>query len=211
MAQLEEIRNIIMNMKSQSRVQAQEEASQIEGSTALAVEQVAVKVAEPIQIIRGGKNIGREQPLRTSNDSTIPSGTHSKPIEQQDNTSASVCTNDKIKAAVRQLVFGTDYGNIPTIKGNILFKKGALKLLQLCNFKHHDTLLEKNVDAAHEFIGYTVKVIIVDENGVPISEAIASANSKEKKFADKGFSSDYLLVNMAQKRALVQAVKELLI
>ena len=49
------------------------------------------------------------------------------------------------------------------------------------------------------------------ENGVPIAESIGSANSLEKKFADKGFSSDYLLVNMAQKRALIQAIKELLV
>ena len=83
--------------------------------------------------------------------------------------------------------------------------------LQLCGYHHNDQLLDKTVDAANGFIGYTVKVVIVDENGVPIAEAIGSANSLEKKFADKGFSSDYLLVNMAQKRALIQGIKELLV
>ena len=55
MAQLDEIRSIIMNMKAQSRAQAQAEAPQTEGSAALAIEQAAVKVAEPMQLIRGGK------------------------------------------------------------------------------------------------------------------------------------------------------------
>ena len=55
MAQLDEIRSIIMNMKAQSRAQAQAEAPQTEGSAALAIEQPAVKVAEPMQLIRGGK------------------------------------------------------------------------------------------------------------------------------------------------------------
>ena len=92
-----------------------------------------------------------------------------------------------------------------------LFKAGAIKLLQLCGYKHTDQLLDKTVDAVNRFIGYTVKVVIVDENGVPIAEAIGSANSLEKKFADKGFSSDYLLVNIAQNRALIQSIKELLV
>ena len=55
MAQLDEIRSIIMNMKAQSRAQAQGEVYPTEGSAALAIEQPAVKVAEPIQLIRGGR------------------------------------------------------------------------------------------------------------------------------------------------------------
>ena len=92
-----------------------------------------------------------------------------------------------------------------------LFKAGAIKLLQLCGYKHTDQLLDKTVDAANGFIGYTVKVVIVDENGVPIAEAIGSANSKERKFEDKGFSADSLLVTMAAKRGLINAIKELLV
>ena len=132
-------------------------------------------------------------------------------VEPSKNEGPSVDTCGKIKNAVKELILNLDYGPIKGIKGNILFKKGALKLLRLCGYKHTDQLLDKTVDAVNSFIGYTVKVVIVDENGVPIAEAIGSANSLEKKFADKGFSSDYLLANMAQKRALIQAVKELLV
>lgn len=225
MAQLDEIRSIIMNMKAQSKAQTQEEIIQTEGSAALAVEQTAVKVAEPMQLIRGGKleNSRSEKPntqnLRGQYGDTDPlqkqekaarGEASSSPVERFKNEGPSVYTYGKIKNAVKELILGVDYGPVKGIKGNILFKKGALKLLQLCNYKHCDTLLDKTVDIANGFIGYTCKVVIIDENGEPIAEAIASANSKERKFEDKGFSSDSMLVSMAEKRALISAVKELL-
>ena len=225
MAQLDEIKSIIMNMKAQSKAQAQEEIIQTEGSAVLAVEQTAVKVAEPMQLIRGGKleNSRSERPntqnLRGQYGDTDPlqkqekaarGEASSSPVERFKNEGPSVYTYGKIKNAVKELILGVDYGPVKGIKGNILFKKGALKLLQLCNYKHCDTLLDKTVDVANGFIGYTCKVVIIDENGEPIAEAIASANSKERKFEDKGFSSDSMLVSMAEKRALISAVKELL-
>lgn len=226
MTQLNQIKSIIMNMKAQSRAQAQGEVYPTEGSAALAIEQPAVKVAEPMQLIRGGRmeNSCSERPntqnLRGQYGDTDPLQNQEKaargetsiePVEPSKNEGPSVDTCGKIKNAVKELILNLDYGPIKGIKGNILFKKGALKLLRLCGYKHTDQLLDKTVDVANGFIGYTVKVVIVDENGVPIAEAIGSANSLEKKFADKGFSSDYLLANMAQKRALIQAIKELLI
>ena len=226
MAQLETIRQIIMNMKAQSRAQAQEEAIQTEGSAALAIEPKPVKIAEPIQLIRGGKleSNNTERPNTPNirgqhqNDEQLHGqekiariDDSNRPVDPFKNEGPSVYTCKKIKDAVKELIFGVHYGQVKGIKGNLLFKAGAIKLLQLCGYKHTDQLLDKTVDAANGFIGYTVKVVIVDENGVPIAEAIGSANSLEKKFADKGFSSDYLLANMAQKRALIQAVKELLV
>ena len=225
MAKISEIKDIIMNMKAQSRAQAQAEALQTEGSAALAIEQPAVKVAEPMQLIRGGRmensrsesqnaqnlrgKYGDTDPLQSQGKDTR-SEAYSEPVEPFKNEGPSVYTCGKIKNAVKGLVLGIDYGPIKGIKGNILFKKCALKLLQLCGYKHSDQLLDKTVDVANGFIGYTCKVVILDENGEPIAEAIASANSKEKKFEDKGFSSDSMLVTMAEKRALIQAVKELL-
>lgn len=225
MAQLDQIRSIIMNMKAQSRAQAQAEAPHTEGSVALAIEQSAVKVAEPMQLIRGGKfenylnesqnaqnlrgQYGDTDPLQIQG-KTDRGEASSEPVEPFKNGGPSVDTCGKIKNAVKELILNLDYGSVNGIKGNILFKKGALKLLRLCGYKHSDQLLDKTVDVANGFIGYTCKVVILDENGKPIAEAIASANSKEKKFEDKGFSSDSMLVTMAEKRALIQAVKELL-
>lgn len=226
MAQLDVIRSIIMNIKAQSKAQAQEEAIQTEGSAALAIEPKPVKIAEPMQLIRGGKleNSSSEKPntqnLRGQYGDTDPLQKQEKaargevsstPVERFKNEGPNVYTCQKIKDAVKALTLGVHYGPVKGIKGNLLFKAGAIKLLQLCDYKHTDQLLDKTVDTANGFIGYSVRVVIVDENGVPIAEAIGSANSLEKKFADKGFSSDYLLVNMAQKRALIQAIKELLV
>ena len=226
MPQLNEIRNIILSMRAQSKAQTNNEAPQIEGNTALAVEQPAVKVSEPMTLIRGGKleNSNSNRPNTQTSRGNLEDanqlhgqgkdnrvGDSSSPIEPLKNDGPSVYTCQKIKDAVKALTLGVHYGPVKGIKGNILFKAGAIKLLQLCGYHHNNQLLDKTVDAANGFIGYTVRVVIVDENGVPISEAIGSANSLEKKFADKGFSSDYLLVNMAQKRALIQAIKELLV
>ena len=226
MPQLNEIRNIILSMKAQSKAQTKNEAPQIEGNTALAVAQPAVKVAEPMTLIRGGKlenSNGNRPNAQTSRGNLEDTkqlhgqekdtrvGDSSRPVERFKNEGPSVCTCQKIKDAVKELIFGVHYGQVKGIKGNLLFKAGAIKLLQLCGYKHTDQLLDKTVDVTNGFIGYTVRVVIVDENGVPIAEAIGSANSLEKKFADKGFSSDYLLANMAQKRALIQAVKEMLV
>ena len=192
MAQLDEIRSIIMNMKAQSRAQAQAEAPQTEGSAALAIEQPAVKVAEPMQLIRGGKfenylnesqnsqnlrgQYGDTDPLQKQEKDTRGEASN-EPVEPFKNECPSVYTCQKIKNAVKALTLGVHYGPVKGIKGNILFKAGAIKLLQLCGYHHNNQLLDKTVDAANGFIGYTVRVVIVDENGVPISEAIGSANS----------------------------------
>ena len=212
-------------MRAQSKAQTNNEAPQIEGNTALAVEQPAVKVSEPMTLIRGGKleNSNSNRPNTQTSRGNLEDanqlhgqgkdnrvGDSSEPVEPFKNEGPSVDTCGKIKNAVKELILNLDYGPIKGIKGNILFKKGALKLLRLCGYKHSDQLLDKTVDVANGFLGYTCKVVILDENGEPIAEAIASANSKEKKFEDKGFSSDSMLVTMAEKRALIQAVKELL-
>ena len=54
------------------------------------------------------------------------------------------------------------------------------------------------------------KTTIMDADGVIVAEALASANTLEKKFADKGFAADSMLIGMASKRALVLAVKEMI-
>ena len=55
MPQLNEIRNIILSMKAQSKAQTKNEVPQIEGSAALVIEPQPVKIAENMQLIRGGK------------------------------------------------------------------------------------------------------------------------------------------------------------
>lgn len=115
------------------------------------------------------------------------------------------------KSIIDRLEYGVDYGTIPKIKGNVLFKKGALKIIKLMGYKHNMTLVDKSIDVANGYIGYTVKVSVVDADGSVVTEAFGSANTLEKKFADKGFAADSMLIGMASKRALVECAKELLI
>lgn len=204
MAQLKDIRSIILSMKAKSKGQTQAEAPQTEGSAALAVEPPTLKVAEPMQLIHGGK---KDMELKENQHSQ---SNYPNAQKDSDNDTSHYLSNSKIKEAIKTLVLGIDYGPVKGIKGNMLFKKGALKLLHICGYKHHDSLIDKTVDAANSFIGYTVKVTITDD-GEPIAEAFGSANSKESKFEAKSFSADSLLIAMAEKRALIQAVKELIV
>lgn len=100
---------------------------------------------------------------------------------------------------------------MPKVKGKVLFKSGALKILRFLGLKYSVTLLDKTVSVQDGFIGYTVKVDIVNSDGEIVRESLGSANSLESKFEKAGFSADNLLCGMAVKRALVGMVKELLI
>lgn len=192
MASIKEIKNLIKGMKVQPVN---------EGNAAVKQEEVAHQVVEEVkpqlQLVKPNNQTAVVRPKIAS--------------EAQKVEEATLVTCSSIKAATKQLIEGVDYGQVRGIQGNLLFKQGALKILKICNCKYHTTMLDKTTDIPNSFIGYTVKVSITNQDGEIISEAICSANSKEKKFADKGFSSDCMLINMATKRALVSSVKNLLV
>ncbi|CDB35276.1 putative uncharacterized protein [Phascolarctobacterium sp. CAG:266] len=108
------------------------------------------------------------------------------------------------------LIRGVDYGNLPHVQGDVLFKGGALKILRFLKLKYSIILLDKTVSASDKFISYTVKVDIINQDGEIVYESIGAANSLESKFEKAGFSSDNLICRMASKRALVAAVKEMI-
>lgn len=192
MASINDIKNLIKGMKAQPVN---------EGNAAVKQEVAAPSVVEEskpqLQLVKPNNQTAVARPQVAS--------------ETQKVEEATLVTCSSIKAATKQLIKGVDYGQVRGIQGNLLFKQGALKLLNLCDFKYHVTMLDKTTDVPNSFIGYTIKVTITNQDGEIISEAICSANSKEKKFADKGFSADSMLINMATKRALVSSVKNLLV
>ena len=194
MASINDIKNLIRGMKAQT-------VPVNEGNTAVKHEEVAPQVVEEakpqLQLVKPNTQTAVVRPQIASETRNVDEPT--------------VITCSSIKAATKHLVEGVDYGQVRGIQGNLLFKQGALKILKICNCKYHTTMLDKTTDVPNSFIGYTVKVSITNQDGEIISEAICSANSKEKKFADKGFSADSMLINMATKRALVSSVKNLLV
>lgn len=208
MAKINDIQAIIMSMRAQSQAQSKTQAEaptdgnayQTNGTAALApahVEAQGVAEARPdLKIVGSGKTVVNQ-----------PSTSR---VELPNNRNASANTYEKMQAAAKMLVAGQDYTQIKGIRGNVLLKSGALKLLRLSGCQYRYAMVDKTVDVAQAYIGYTVMATIVDANGEVVAEALASANSLEKKFADRGLSSDSMLVGIASKRALVLAVKAIL-
>ena len=112
----------------------------------------------------------------------------------------------------RMLVKGMDYGELPNVKGTVLFKPGALKFLRYFEYRKTEELVDKTINFSGDtvFISYTVKVTIINSAGEIITEALGSCNSHESKYVKKGASADSVLVTMAAKRALISCVKLLI-
>lgn len=147
----------------------------------------ALKVAEPVI------------PLPNVNGTSTPPTTV-QPTQQQ-------ALKAFIKANLRE---GIDYGQIPGVKNNVLFKPGAAKIINFLRLRPQIQLLHTVFDPEAKAISYTVKVTLVNEDGLAVTEALAGANTLEPKFAKAGMGSQNLVVSQAVKRATVSAVKTLI-
>ena len=148
----------------------------------------ALKVAEPVI------------PLPNVNGTSTPPTTV-QPTQQQ-------TLKAFIKANLRE---GIDYGQIPGVKNNVLFKPGAAKIINFLRLRPQIQLLHTVFDPESKAISYTVKVTLVNEDGLAITEALGAANTLEPKFAKAGMGSQNLVVSQAVKRATVSAVKTLIV
>lgn len=117
--------------------------------------------------------------------------------------------NNPPDTLIDSLIEGVDYAYYPKIKGKILLRSGAVKIIRCFGYRYNLTMMSKNYTEA--YISYTYKASIVDGSCGVVMEAVGTANTLEKKFADRGLAADYLVSNIAAKRALVAAAKELLI
>lgn len=109
------------------------------------------------------------------------------------------------------LVEGKDFGHLPNVQKPVLFKQGALKILKFFKYRKTMQLVDKTISATNQLIAYTVLVSVINIDGDIVSQALGSANTHESKFIKNGMSADTMLVNMAAKRALIEAVKELMV
>ena len=112
-----------------------------------------------------------------------------------------------IKANLRE---GIDYGAIPGVKNNVLFKPGANKIINFLHLRPQVQLLHTIFNPEAKAISYTVKVTLVNEDGCAVTEAIGAANTLEPKFAKAGMGAQNLVVSQAVKRATVSAIKNLI-
>lgn len=117
-----------------------------------------------------------------------------------------------LKAFVKNnLREGIDYGQIPGVKNNVLFKPGATKIINFLRLKPQVELLHTVFEPEPKAISYTVKVTLVTEDGTALTEALGAANTLEPKFMKGGMGSQNLVVSQAVKRATISAVKNLLV
>lgn len=149
----------------------------------------ALKVAEPVIPLPNNTNVPQKA-----------NATSVQPTQQQ-------ALRSFIKANLRE---GIDYGAIPGVKNNVLFKPGAAKILKFLKLRPQVQLLHTVFDPEAKAISYTVKVTLVNEDGVVVTEALGAANTLEPKFAKAGMGSQNLVVSQAVKRATVSAVKNLI-
>lgn len=180
MAKINEIQNIIKAAAAKNNMPTYAE----NGNAALQPQQVN----EPVI------------PLPTNANATATSPADTQPTPQQ-------ALKQFIKAHLRQ---GIDYGQIPGVKNNVLFKPGAAKIINFLRLRPQVQLLHTVFDPEAQAVSYTVKVTLVDEDGIAITEALGAANTLEPKFAKNALGSQNLVVSQAVKRATVSAVKNLI-
>ena len=150
----------------------------------------ALKVAEPVIPLPNNANV----PENTAKVSV-------QPTPQQ-------ALKAFIKANLRE---GIDYGQIPGVKNNVLFKRGAAKIINFLRLRPEVQLLHTVFDPETKAISYTVKVTLVNEDGIAVTEALGAANTLEPKFAKAGMGSQNLVVSQSVKRATISAVKNLIV
>ena len=150
----------------------------------------ALKVAEPV--------------IPLPNNDTMPENTAKVSVQN----SKKQALKAFIKANLRE---GIDYGQIPGVKNNVLFKPGANKIINFLRLRPEVQLLHTVFDPETKAISYTVKVTLVNEDGIAVTEALGAANTLEPKFAKAGMGSQNLVVSQAVKRATVSCVKNLIV
>ena len=150
----------------------------------------ALKVSEPV--------------IPLPNNATVPENTAKvsvQPTPQQ-------ALKAFIKANLREDI---DYGQIPGLGNkNQLFKPGAAKIINFLRLRPEVQLLHTVFDPEAKAISYTVKVTLVNEDGIAVTEALGASNTLEPKFAKAGMGAQNLVVSQAVKRATVSAVKNLI-
>ena len=150
----------------------------------------ALKVAEPV--------------IPLPNNATVPENTAKVSVQN----SKKQALKAFIKANLRE---GIDYGQIPGVKNNVLFKPGANKIINFLRLRPEVQLLHTVFDPETKAISYTVKVTLVNEDGIAVTEALGAANTLEPKFAKAGMGSQNLVVSQSVKRAAISAVKNLIV
>ena len=150
--------------------------------------------------------------LRVAEPPVIPLPTNPNVPGNTTTTSVQPTQQQALKAFIKaNLREGIDYGQIPGVKNNVLFKPGAAKIINFLHLRPQVQLLHTVFDPEAKAISYTVKVTLINADGEAITEAMGAASTLEPKFLKGGMGSQNLVVSQAVKRATVSAVKNLIV
>ena len=135
-----------------------------------------------------------------SNPTTVPSPTV-QPTPQQE-----------LKRWIRtNLKEGRDFGKLPGVPNPVLFREGAIRIMHFLHLRPQVTLLDSVVTTDAKSAGYTItlKIALIDPDGVPLVESIGSASTLLEPGLRK--ASVNTCAQQAQKRALVSAIRMLIV
>lgn len=105
------------------------------------------------------------------------------------------------------LVNGVDFGLIPHCQKPTLLKSGAEKIAIFLGIIFRTEVVSRLEDFSTGVFAYECKVYGIDVDGVVRGEGVATANSKESKYAkSSGYSIQNVILKMCKKRALVDCV-----
>lgn len=201
MAKLSDIQSIIMQMASNQQLGQYH----VDGNTAPEAHDV-VQMPRP----QYNSKPNTAKPVPAPQNVFKPKKEEAKPVV---NSSVETAAADeyaaKIDAAVKTLVAGKDYCKINNIKEPVILRSGLVKILRNLQYRHNSKLIDKQLKDG--VLAYTVEVTVIDADGCVICSALGSSNSSEKKFSDKGLSSDNILTAIASTRALRSCVKDILV
>ena len=152
--------------------------------------------------------------LKVAEPPVIPLPTNPNVPGNTTTTSVQPTQQQALKQFLRTLKPGRDYGNYPGIPHPILLREGALRIMKFLNLRPHVTLLNNVVNTDGNNVSYTitVKLTLIDPDGSPVAESIASASTLESRFSKAGgINTVNTVAQQAQKRALVSVIKMLIV
>lgn len=177
MAKINDIQNIIKAAAAKTNCYAEN------GNTALQAQQ---SVNEPVI------------PLPN----TQPAGTGTSPASMI--SSRKQATLRYIKEHFKE---GRHYMHIKGVTRPILTKVGAYALLNFLQLRENIEILNVTILPEVNFISYTVRCRLIDQNGEIVAEALGAANTQEIKFQKSGLGAQHLVATQSAKRSLCNALR----
>lgn len=192
---------------------------------------LSVKPAYPTPVVSGNNalatqkqevhdvvKIPSERYVSRNNDVTV---SNNKPVvkaEEKKEAAAAIFTSKPRKIAsngisveelLSSFVEGKDFIKLPQGQ-KVLLKNACYKIINCYNMRIKIELVDKKIEPSSDLIAYTVSVKLVNEEGTVQFEALASANSSEKRFKTGGIANDSTVIVMAQSRGLRTCARWLL-